>query len=200
MFKFHFQTKRQTNFGDFLYVVGNNDLLGNWDPRKGLLMTTDKKTYPYWKSNIIETEDYKGIIEIEYKYVLITKDDKIYWEEGNNRSLVDYLKIKNWEFDKDFKKRNTNDVNFTTNSKTTVTSLFDELFKLDKIYLSIKGDMKQSQSASLIYKDFIKKRIIFKLKYNYIKKNNLQTINMPYYCITFTGSNPVMEGPFEYYF
>lgn len=199
MFTFHFQTKRHTNSGDSLYVVGNDDLLGNWNPRKGLLMKTNKKIYPYWKSNIIETEDYNGVIEIEYKYVLITKDGKIYWEEGNNRSLVDYLKIKNWEFDKDFKKRNTISVNFTTNSKTTVTSLFNELFELDKVYLSIKGDMKQSQYASLIHKDLDKKLIIFKLKYNYIKKNKLQTINMPYYCITFTGSTPVIEGPFEYY-
>ena len=199
MFTFNFQTKRCTNFGDSLYVVGNVDLLGNWDPRKGLLMSTDKKTYPVWKSNTIETEDYNGAIEIEYKYVLITKDGKIYWEEGNNRTLVNKLKIKDWVFDKDFKKRNTNNMYFTTNSKTTVESIFNEVVKLNKIYLTVQGDMKQSQYATVIYKDFVKKQIVFKLRHNYIKKNKLQIINMPYYCITFNETSPVIEGPFEYY-
>ena len=199
MFTFHFQTNRHTNFGDSLYVVGNDDLLGNWDPRKGLLMTTDKKTYPIWKSNTMKGNNHDAIIKIEYKYILITKDGKVYWEEGNNRTLVNKLKIKDWVFDKDFKKRNTSSVDYTTNTQTKVNSVFNELFKLNKVYLSIKGDMKQSQSASLIHKDYIKKQIIFKLKYNYIKKNKLQTINMPYYCITFTEDTPTIEGPFEYY-
>ena len=199
MFAFHFQTNRTTNFGDFLYVVGNDDLLGNWNPHKGLRMTTDEKTYPIWKSETIESDNHNNIINIEYKYVLITKDGKIYWEEGNNRSLVNNLKIKDWVFDKDFKKRNTNSMQFTTHSKTTVNSIFNELTKIKRVYLSIKGDMKQSQYATIIHKDFIKKQIIFKLRQNYIKRNKLQTINMPYYCITFNNCTPTIEGPFVHY-
>ena len=159
---------------------------------------TNKKMYPNWKSNTIETNN-NDIIKIEYKYVLITKDGKIYWEEGNNRTLVNNLKIKDWVFDKDFKKRNTNNMYFTTNSKTTVDSIFNELVKLSKIYLTVQGDMKQSQYATIIYKDFVKKQIVFKLRYNYIKKNKIQIINMPYYCITFNETAPIIEGPFEYY-
>ena len=199
MFSFHFQTKRQTNFGDTLYVVGNDSLLGNWDPHKGFIMKTDEKTYPIWKSDTVQTDSNKHIINTEYKYVLITKEGKVYWEEGNNRTLVNYLKITDWEFDTELKKRNTNNIQFTTHSKTIIDSIFNELFKINKVYLTIRGDMKQSQYATIIHKDFAKKKIVFKLKYNYIRKNKLQNINMPYYCITFTEDTSTIDGPFVYY-
>lgn len=199
MFSFHFQTKRKTNLGDTLYVVGNHEILGNWNPHKGLVMSTNEKIYPNWKSDVIETDNHNELINIEYKYVLITKNGKVYWEDGNNRTLVNNLNIKNWVFDKEFNKRNTNQIYFTTHSKTMVTSIFNELVKLDKVYLSIKGDMKQSQYAKIIRKDFVKKQIVFRLNSNYIKLNKIQIINMPYYCISFKETTPTIEGPFEYY-
>lgn len=87
-----------------------------------------------------------------------------------------------------------------TSSKTIIDSIFSELSKLNKIFISIRGDMKYSNCADIIDKDLVKKCIILKLKHNYIKKNKLQTINMPYYRISFNKKTPIIEGPFEYYY
>ena len=199
MFSFHFETKKTTNYGDSLYVVGNHVLFGNWDYNKGLEVKTNKYIYPTWKSEYFETDKYNDIINLEYKYVLVTKDKNVYWEIGNNRKLINFLKISNWEFDDKLKNRFTQDIYFMTSSKTIISSIFCELYKLNKIYISIRGDMKYSHCADIIDKDFIKKYIILKLKHNYIKKNKLQTINMPYYRISFNKETPIIEGPFEYY-
>ena len=199
MFSFHFQTRRNTNFGDNLYVVGNHELIGNWDPKKGLKLTTCKKSYPNWRSDVIETNEQNDILALEYKYVLITGNGDIYWEEGSNRTLMNALKITNWEFDKTFKARITKKIDFMSSSKTTFNTIFEELVKLDRLYISVKGDMKQMKFATIIRKDLINKRIILRVHNNYIKKNKLLSVNLPYYSITFNKNNPVMEGPFEYY-
>ena len=198
MYTFHFETRKLTNYGDSLYVVGNHELLGDWDYKKGLELKTNKDDYPIWKSIDFETDDYKDIIDLEYKYVLVKENKKVYWENGNNRKLINFLKISDWEFDYNFKSRITQDISFMTSSKTIISSIFNELCKLNKIYISIRGDMKYSQCASIIHKDFVRKNIIFKLKHNYIKKNKLQIINMPYYRILFDKEKPIIEGPFEY--
>ena len=199
MFSFNFKTKKYTNYGDSLYVVGNYEMFGNWNPKMGLKLTTDKRSYPIWKSEILETNNQDDILNFEYKYVVITKDGDVYWEGGNNRTLVNSLKISNWEFDKELKTRTTKSISFTTNAKTNTPKIFNELIKLRNIYILIKGDMKQLKYANIIHVNYMKKQIIFKVKENFIKKNKLQHDNLPYYCMNFVNNNPVIEGPFEYY-
>jgi hypothetical protein len=45
-FEVTFSVDAETEFGDQLLVVGSAPALGAWDPRKGMIMHTDRKSYP----------------------------------------------------------------------------------------------------------------------------------------------------------
>jgi len=44
----HFRVKYFTEFEETVKVLGNIDALGNWDPSKGLELTTTPHNYPFW--------------------------------------------------------------------------------------------------------------------------------------------------------
>merc|ERR1711988_1140848 len=76
----------QTSLGESLYVVGSHPALGEWDPSKGMRLTTNSSMYPKWASTEpveIRSDDE----EVEYKFV-IRKNDGYVWEhlpQGNRK-------------------------------------------------------------------------------------------------------------------
>ena len=72
--------------GQRLLLVGNSDLLGNWNPANGL---PAKRTGHYSMQVCLNTD--KMVFPIEYKFVL--QDEKTLetvWEAGDNRRILSY--------------------------------------------------------------------------------------------------------------
>jgi hypothetical protein len=67
-----------------LYVVGNIDELGNWNPHEGIEMP--QVSEERLEASIIISKNIQKIIE--YKYVNITKNGaQVNWEHGENRTI-----------------------------------------------------------------------------------------------------------------
>ena len=82
-----FKVKYETIKGQEVFILGNTKELGFWQPGKGLKMSTDEASYPFWRT----TEELKLSIgtEISYKYLIMnTFTKEIQWESNmSNRSL-----------------------------------------------------------------------------------------------------------------
>jgi phosphoglucan,water dikinase len=78
---------KETKLGENVYLTGNSNELGNWDPHKSIQMKTDSKLFPQWESDPIKLNTKK----LEYKY-FIKSGNNCRWEsfQGNREiSLVD---------------------------------------------------------------------------------------------------------------
>ena len=80
-----FRVKFETTYGQSVYIIGNIEELGSWDPSKALLLFTNKEKYPIWKS----TTDIVCPVgmEIYYKY-LVKEGNNYHWETCQNRHIV----------------------------------------------------------------------------------------------------------------
>ena len=80
-----FRVKFETTYGQSVYIIGNIEELGSWDPSKALLLITNKEKYPIWKS----TTDIVCPVgmEIYYKY-LVKEGNNYHWETCQNRHIV----------------------------------------------------------------------------------------------------------------
>ena len=83
-----FRVKFETKFGQAVFIIGNIEELGKWDPAKAIPMYTNDDIYPTWK---IKKEFVCPLgMEIYYKYLL--KDgNKIIWEDlgqNTNRHII----------------------------------------------------------------------------------------------------------------
>mmetsp|Transcript_6799 Transcript_6799/g.21261 ORF Transcript_6799/g.21261 Transcript_6799/m.21261 type:complete len:827 (-) Transcript_6799:67-2547(-) len=92
--KVDFQVHIDTRLGDSVVVTGSNNELGSWDPRKGLSLTTNAKTYPMWTASLLIPSGQC----VKYKYVVVQGDGEVRWEgipdrmftpEGMNITLED---------------------------------------------------------------------------------------------------------------
>ena len=43
-----FKCKYETSFGEELFIIGNIEELGSWEPQKVIRMETTKEVYPLW--------------------------------------------------------------------------------------------------------------------------------------------------------
>ncbi|KAL4430504.1 hypothetical protein ABPG74_005429 [Tetrahymena malaccensis] len=82
----NWQISYQTNYGERLAIVGNIQQLGNWKKEDALNLQWNNNNI--WKGqaiiNFSQLSNDKQILE--YKYILIDeKNQKIQWEEGQNR-------------------------------------------------------------------------------------------------------------------
>ena len=195
--EFTFETERKTEWGDRLFVVGNISCFGNWNPKKGLELFTNKKIYPDWKSGICRCNA-AMLRKFEYKYVIVKKNGGVYWESGNNRSLINRLKISHCEFDKTFKYRIAKEIEFLDMNKSYST-IFSALCNLNSVFIHIKGDMKKQTYATILEKNFLRKRIVLEVTSNYMKINNITMKYMPYYIMEFDKEekNIMLKGPYE---
>lgn len=72
-----------------LALLGNHEELGNWNPRKALIMECEK--FPEWWVEFDATHIH---CLIEYKFCIINNEDKsiVRWEKGENRNFnIPYL-------------------------------------------------------------------------------------------------------------
>lgn len=72
-----------TRLGMHVRVVGSSAVLGNWNPKRGIPLSTGPTDFPMWLSPV------SHLIQddvIEYKYVICDHDGKaVRWEERHNR-------------------------------------------------------------------------------------------------------------------
>jgi len=72
-----------TEPGDYVVLTGNRPELGNWDPKRGLAMTTSDSMFPNWTANM----RFEPGARFEYKFVHMKRGGHIDWEPGQNRRL-----------------------------------------------------------------------------------------------------------------
>ena len=74
-----FKCKYNTNFGSSLYVVGNLNLLGQWEMKNGIPLTTSEDTYPLW--TLKNAFSCPIGTEIIYKYFIKDSNGNNTWED-----------------------------------------------------------------------------------------------------------------------
>lgn len=72
--------------GDSLMVCGSGESLGNWQPRRHMLVPVEGRPGIYAVQIAFAPEDIGT--QVSYKFVVVKPDDIQYWEEVANRSLV----------------------------------------------------------------------------------------------------------------
>src|SRR5690349_17624132 len=93
--RFRLQTVHNTfSESHEVYVSGNIDALGNWNPKEGVRMTLSAADL--LEATIKIPKNINNIVE--YKYVNITTNDgQVHWEHGENRRIhkidSEYLQI-----------------------------------------------------------------------------------------------------------
>jgi glucoamylase len=76
-----FKVTATTNWGESIYLVGDNPLLSNWVPASGIkLSPTD---YPVWTVTV----SLPAGTPLEYKYIKRDASDNTLWEQGSNRTF-----------------------------------------------------------------------------------------------------------------
>mmetsp|Transcript_114726 Transcript_114726/g.244777 ORF Transcript_114726/g.244777 Transcript_114726/m.244777 type:complete len:547 (-) Transcript_114726:143-1783(-) len=78
----------ETNFGDTVRVVGAPDVLGAWQPSRGLDLDTGAGTYPCWSGEVLLPDSDCAAAGVEYKFVVTRADGSVLWEPGANRCLL----------------------------------------------------------------------------------------------------------------
>ena len=87
-----FKVKYETQTGQEIRVLGGIEELGNWEPEKGLRMTTTKETYPIWST--IKEITCPVDTEINYKYIAFNINTKEFIWESNMSNR--FLKVDTW--------------------------------------------------------------------------------------------------------
>ena len=80
-----FKVKYETYLGQEVRLVGSIEELGQWDPNKSILMSTNKETYPYW----ISTKEITGPLGMGFLYKYLIYDHhlkKFIWENEDNQN------------------------------------------------------------------------------------------------------------------
>ena len=78
-----FRLRYDSRWGEELFLTGNSDELGNWNPNKAVPM---EYVWPGIWSVSVETHGRASLQTTEYKY-FIRENGQIHWEDGPNRIL-----------------------------------------------------------------------------------------------------------------
>ena len=75
-----------TNYGTEVYLVGNTQELGNWDPDKaiGPFFNQVLYEYPTWYYDISVPAEHP----LEYKFIKKDNENNVIWESGTNHSYT----------------------------------------------------------------------------------------------------------------
>jgi hypothetical protein len=73
-----FKCRYKTSFGSSLFVVGNLKVLGDWDLKNGIALSTTADTYPVWTQKAAFSCPVGT--EITYKYFVKDTNGNIEWE------------------------------------------------------------------------------------------------------------------------
>lgn len=82
-----FSAKATTNLGQGVYITGNIDTLGGWQPDLAIPVNTETDLYPIWRNAV----NLPATTAIEYKYIRKNTDGTITWENlpgGGNRLMT----------------------------------------------------------------------------------------------------------------
>ena len=79
-----FKCRHETDYGSSLFLVGNLKVLGNWETKNAIPLTTTDSTYPIWVHN--DTFSCPVGTEIFYKYFVKDINGEIKWEEIPNNA------------------------------------------------------------------------------------------------------------------
>ena len=79
-----FKCRHETEYGSSLFLVGNLKVLGNWETKNAIPLTTTNSTYPIWVHN--DTFSCPVGTEIFYKYFVKDMNGEIKWEEIPNNA------------------------------------------------------------------------------------------------------------------
>lgn len=77
-----FAVNATTVYGENIYVVGDNDTLGNWDPARALPLSS--ASYPVWRLDL----SMPAGTSFAYKYIRKEPDGSVTWESGANRTAT----------------------------------------------------------------------------------------------------------------
>lgn len=93
----HVLLVHQVQFGEYVAVLGSSEELGLWKNQVKLSWTKDG-----WVSSL----ELKGGETVEYKFVIVTRHNKVVWEAGCNRILKlpvngEYKITCNWDVTKE---------------------------------------------------------------------------------------------------
>jgi hypothetical protein len=80
--KLSFNVSYKSNWGQQLYVIGSDELLGNWEPEDGLVMSYLGNDQ--WSVEV----DAREASFYEYKYLVREANGVTVWEGGNNRKIL----------------------------------------------------------------------------------------------------------------
>ena len=87
-----FKVKYESKMGQILHICGNIEELGNWNADNSPRLKTKPGLYPNWESNFSFSLPIG--MTIEYKYVLIDKNNNKEWEQLPNNSVRTLTMIK----------------------------------------------------------------------------------------------------------
>jgi len=76
------KVKADTNWGENIYLVGDDPLLSNWVPAAGIKLTP--KGYPLWTTTI----SLPASTRFQYKFLKRDSQGNTIWESGNNHTLT----------------------------------------------------------------------------------------------------------------
>lgn len=81
-----FRERVVTQYGQTIKIVGNNDLIGNWDPTKAIALDANEYTSdnPVWKVTVT----FPAGTDIQYKYINFNADGSYNWEHDPNHSYT----------------------------------------------------------------------------------------------------------------
>ena len=85
----HFKVEVKTQLNQFPKIVGSIPGIGSWDPIYGLILYTNEKDFPIWRS--LRPIKVKSNIPIEFKIVLYENGVVKEWESfevDNNRIII----------------------------------------------------------------------------------------------------------------
>ncbi|CAD8081677.1 unnamed protein product [Paramecium sonneborni] len=73
-----------TKFSQRVYLVGNNPILGDWNPQNGIKLITNSDMYPIWINELPLEIEQNQILEFK---IVIIDDINSQWEIGANRLI-----------------------------------------------------------------------------------------------------------------
>ena len=79
-----FQIEHETAFGQTVYICGNIEDLGQWEPTKGVPLRTNETTYPIWTSTYEVTCPVGKTINYKYYIASGAHNECIEWEKLPN--------------------------------------------------------------------------------------------------------------------
>ncbi|MET9701190.1 carbohydrate-binding module family 20 domain-containing protein [Streptomyces sp. NPDC006529] len=77
-----FNVATYTQWGQQVYLTGNSQELGSWNPDKAVPLSS--ATYPTWSATVVLPAN----AHVEYKYIIKAVNAPVIWENGPNRTTV----------------------------------------------------------------------------------------------------------------